>query len=52
LQDQGQGAYLLTGTNMCMVLKALTERRDNPEQFAQDVMAGALRGIVHADCHC
>ncbi|HRL22689.1 PTS sugar transporter subunit IIA [Alcaligenes sp. SDU_A2] len=52
LQEQGQAVHLLTGTNMCMVLKALTERRDNPERLAQDVMEGAMRGIVDADCHC
>ncbi|MGE8547119.1 PTS sugar transporter subunit IIA [Alcaligenes sp. WGS1538] len=52
LQDKGQAVHLLTGTNMCMVLKALTERRDNPERLAQDVMEGAMRGIVDADCHC
>ncbi len=51
LQEQGEAVHLLTGTNLCMVLKALTERRDNPEQLSQDVIRGAVRGIVDAGCH-
>lgn len=50
LQSQGESVHLLTGTNMCMVLKALTERRQNPERLSQDVIRGAMRGIVDAGC--
>lgn len=48
LQEQGETVHLLTGTNMCMVLKALTESRDNPEQFARDLLHASVRGIVQA----
>lgn len=50
LQAQGDAAHLLTGANLCMVLKALTERGQNPECLSQEVMGGAVRGIVDAAC--
>jgi PTS system mannose-specific IIA component len=47
--ERGMVAHLITGTNLCMVLKALTEQQDNPEQLSETVRLGALRGIVNAD---
>ncbi len=46
---KGLTAHLITGTNLCMVLKALTEQQENPEQLSETVRLGALRGIVDAD---
>lgn len=43
---QGYVVHLLTGTNACMVLKALTDQQEDPETFAEQVRKGALRGIV------
>lgn len=50
LTDRGVDVALVTGTNLCMVLKALTDNRDKPEELSEKVRQGALRGIVHADC--
>ena len=50
--EEGFSAHLITGTNLCMVLKALTEQQDNPEQLSKNVQLGALRGIVNADTEC
>ncbi|MGB6104449.1 MAG: PTS sugar transporter subunit IIA [Pusillimonas sp.] len=50
--DQGLTAHLITGTNLCMVLKALTDQQTNPEQLSESVQLGALRGIVNADHEC
>jgi len=50
--DRGLTAHLITGTNLCMVLKALTDQQDNPEQLSKSVQQGALRGIVNADHEC
>ncbi|MBB5214349.1 PTS sugar transporter subunit IIA [Parapusillimonas granuli] len=47
--ERGMVAHLITGTNLCMVLKALTEQQENPEQLSETVRLGALRGIVDAD---
>src|SRR5690606_12326368 len=41
--ERGFSAHLITGTNLCMVLKALTEQQDNPEQLSKNVQLGALR---------
>ncbi|MBV6272178.1 PTS sugar transporter subunit IIA [Alcaligenaceae bacterium CGII-47] len=49
---QGVVGHMLTGTNVCMVLKALTVQQDNPERLSEDVRLGALRGIVNADQPC
>lgn len=49
---KGREAHLITGTNLCMVLKALTDSTDDPERFADSVRQGALRGIVDADGAC
>ncbi|PLC49508.1 PTS sugar transporter subunit IIA [Pollutimonas subterranea] len=46
---QGLTAHLITGTNLCMVLKALTDQQDNPDKLSESVRLGALRGIVNAD---
>lgn len=50
LTAQGMDIALVTGTNLCMVLKALTDNQDNPEVLSEKVRQGALKGIVHADC--
>jgi PTS system ascorbate-specific IIA component len=47
--EHGLTAHLITGTNLCMVLKALTDQHDNPERLSESVRMGALRGIVNAD---
>ncbi|OWT54487.1 PTS sugar transporter subunit IIA [Candidimonas nitroreducens] len=44
--QQGGQSRLLTGTNLCMVLKALTEKQKMPEQLSQLARQGALKGIV------
>lgn len=49
---RGVVGHLLTGTNACMVLKALTDQQDNPEALSENVRLGALRGIVNADQPC
>lgn len=50
--DRGVVGHMLTGTNACMVLKALTAQQDNPEALSENVRLGALRGIVNADQSC
>ena len=47
--QQGGRSRLVTGTNLCMVLKALTEKQKMPEQLSAMVRQGALKGIVDAD---
>ena len=49
---KGLVAHLITGTNVCMVLKALTDQSHEPEKLAERVRQGALRGIVDADQAC
>lgn len=46
--DHGLTSHLITGTNLCMVLKALTAQQENPDQLSESVRLGALRGIVDA----
>lgn len=50
--DRGVVGHMLTGTNACMVLKALTAQQDDPEALSESVRLGALRGIVNADQPC
>ena len=50
LTTQGMSVALVTGTNLCMVLKAPTDNQDNPEELSEKVRQGALKGIVRADC--
>jgi len=52
VKAQGRIAHLITGTNLCMVLKALTESAQHPQRLAERVRLGALRGIVDADSAC
>jgi len=52
IKAEGRVAHLITGTNLCMVLKALTEAQQHPQRFAERVRLGALRGIVNADGAC
>jgi PTS system ascorbate-specific IIA component len=33
-----------------MVLKALTEQQEAPDELSEKVRLGALKGIVNADC--
>lgn len=47
--DAGLNVHLLTGANLCMVLKALTTCRDNLEQLSEVVRLRALMGIIDAD---
>lgn len=47
--EEGYMIHLLTGTNACMVLKALTEQQENPDSLSERVRQGALRGIVSAE---
>ncbi|CAM5793193.1 PTS sugar transporter subunit IIA [Castellaniella caeni] len=47
--EEGYVIHLLTGTNACMVLKALTDQQENPDSLSERVRQGALRGIVNAD---
>jgi PTS system ascorbate-specific IIA component len=46
---RGLTAHMITGTNLCMVLKALTDQQENPDELSESVRLGALRGIVNAD---
>lgn len=46
---QGAAGHLITGTNLCMVLKALTDQQENPDELSEKVRLGALKGIVNAD---
>ncbi|HUH88553.1 MAG TPA: PTS sugar transporter subunit IIA [Pusillimonas sp.] len=50
LTARGTDVALVTGTNLCMVLKALTDNHENPEALSEKVREGALKGIVRADC--
>ncbi|TAM89255.1 MAG: PTS sugar transporter subunit IIA [Candidimonas sp.] len=49
---QGTRGHLVTGTNLCMVLKALTERQENPDKLTEEVRQGALKGIIDAGRGC
>jgi|SRR5690606_6659822 len=46
--EQGVQGHLVTGTNLCMVLKALTANQDDPEKFSETIRQAAVRGIVDA----
>lgn len=48
LAERGMQGHLVTGTNLCMVLKALTANQDDPEQFSETIRQAAVRGIVDA----
>lgn len=47
--EQGGRGQLLTGTNLCMVLKALTEKQKMPDQLSEIVRLGAMKGIINTD---
>lgn len=47
-RNRGFEADLITGANLCMVLKSLTHSRDNLQQFSQSVRRSASQGIVSA----
>jgi len=46
LSGQGVQGHLVTGTNLCMLLKALTAHQDDPEKFCEMIRQAAVRGIV------
>ncbi|NYT23587.1 PTS sugar transporter subunit IIA [Alcaligenaceae bacterium] len=46
--ERGAQGHLVTGTNLCMVLKALTDNQDDPEKFSETIRRAAVRGIVDA----
>jgi len=46
--EKGGHGHLVTGTNLCMVLKALTANQDDPEKFSETIRQAAVRGIVDA----
>ena len=46
--ERGVLGHLVTGTNLCMVLKALTANQDDPEKFSETIRQAAVRGIVDA----
>lgn len=46
LAERGVQGHLVTGTNLCMVLKALTANQDDPEKFSETIRQAAVRGIV------
>ncbi len=50
-QAKKQGAYacMLTGANLYMVLKALTDPATDPDALRASVRGGVLRGIVGSD---
>lgn len=48
-QNQGGRASLLSGANLYMILKALTDEAQNPEALRASIRRRVLRGIVGAD---
>lgn len=46
LGERGIEGHLVTGTNLCMVLKALTANQEDPEKFSETIRNAAVRGIV------
>ncbi len=47
--EQGTRGFMVTGTNLCMVLKALSDQEKCPDELSESVRLGALKGIVVAD---
>lgn len=47
--QHGMEGHLITGTNLCMVLKALTDQQENPDKLSENVRLGALKGIINAE---
>lgn len=48
--ERNMVGHMITGTNLCMILKALTEQQEAPDELSEKVRLGALKGIVNADC--
>ena len=46
--QKGIEGHLVTGTNLCMVLKALTANQEDPERLSETLRQAAVRGIVDA----
>ena len=49
VHSHGSRACLLTGANLNMVLKALTDRLADPQALCDSVRRGGVRGIVGSD---
>jgi PTS system ascorbate-specific IIA component len=47
---QGGNAQMVTGTNLCMIIKALTGPRDNLQELMELVRVSGTKGIVSACC--
>lgn len=47
--EQGVRGNLVTGTNLCMVLKALTVNERDPDKLSEALRQAAVRGIVDAE---
>lgn len=47
---RGVIGHMVTGTNLCMILKALTDQQEAPADLSEKVRLGAMKGIVNADC--
>lgn len=50
IQASGGNAELVTGVNLCMIIKALTGPRDNLYELVELVRASGTKGIVNACC--
>lgn len=47
LSIKGLRVHLLSGVNVCMVVKALTDTTSNIEDLVAHILAATSRGIVH-----
>lgn len=47
LTIRGKLVHLMSGVNVCMLLKAVTDRSETPEQYIENVLYATERGIVH-----
>lgn len=47
LNLKGRRVHLLSGVNVCMLVKALTDASENIEDLIQNTLHSTLRGIVH-----
>ncbi|TAL83779.1 MAG: PTS sugar transporter subunit IIA [Candidimonas sp.] len=47
--EQGTQGHVVTGANLCMVLKALADQNKTPDDLCECARLGALKGIVTAD---
>ncbi len=47
LSLKGLRVHLISGVNMCMVLKVLTDSESDPDLLVERILAAAKRGMVH-----